>query len=506
MESKIKLSKPVLIEGQIYDKDTILQIEEAFKAGSNLRIMKKIESYLSKYVPLEMDYDIPDGHKNSTGEFIGYTGWTPNSVIRINFELGKSDKLYSIDLIDEYTWEATKTVILDPMNNIIENLQIIQEFITNSLEESGASLEHLNRLKERRGREPKSYSNVVYWIEEDPRREDDIVNQRLSDVYTDYVRSQDRDKEVVSQSSFTNAVKKYLDSQGLQNKFSRGTYKVVKVTNDEEVSLPQETKYESAFIEINDELASWEEAFDAMEFYFEELMDDQENPPYGMVVYGNGGTGKSFMIESRRDDHDNFLYKGAPNTKELVQILYENRDKELIIFDDADSVITNKNSANILKSALTDTGERNVYLPSKTGFFKNPERLPDIVVESGSAYFNFNASIVVITNLEKGIPDKALESRVYKAPIFMDKFDIIDKIKKTVDPAELGATPAQADAVASFLVELVDSGQFDIKNEDLSYRFFKRGLKCIKGRPQRWQKLVMFQLGLGIKTSIKKKR
>jgi len=84
----------------------------------------------------------------------------------------------------------------------------------------------------------------------------------------------------------------------------------------------------------------------------------------------------------------------------------------------------------------------------------------------------------------------------------MTKEDIVDKIKETCDPSIYGVSKQQVDEVAKVLTELVETGQFNIKNEDLSYRFFNMGLQYIKHFPTRWAGKVMRKLKIGIRVKI----
>jgi hypothetical protein len=203
--------------------------------------------------------------------------------------------------------------------------------------------------------------------------------------------------------------------------------------------------------------------------------------------------------------YDSKIVKGAPSTAEMVKILYESRHKDLIVFDDADSVVKNPNSANILKSALDDTvgeannGVRYVYPPKLT---KEVMDTYDLDGPGGDS-FSFSASIVIITNLTK-VADPALWTRLYKAPIFMTKTDIIEKIKETTDPSVFGCTDEQGSQVADFMVALVANGDFHVDSAKLSYRFFKQGLTFIKHFPADWKGKVMRALGIGVRTSLPK--
>lgn len=220
-------------------------------------------------------------------------------------------------------------------------------------------------------------------------------------------------------------------------------------------------------------------------------------------------THNSYFFTRQAEKTNSGYVKGAPNTARLVRILYDYKDKEVIIFDDADSIITNANSANILKMATDDTtgalnnGKRIIYLPKGSG--KDMKGIePDVYDDDGNLIqaFYFSASVVIITNLPD-IKDKALKTRLYLNPIFMDKEDIIEKIMLTIKPEEFGATEVDSRMVADFLIKLVENGDFDITNDQLSYRFFTIGLKLRKRYPNNWTGKLLRKLNIGIKSSYK---
>ena len=84
----------------------------------------------------------------------------------------------------------------------------------------------------------------------------------------------------------------------------------------------------------------------------------------------------------------------------------------------------------------------------------------------------------------------------------MTKEDIIEKIRATCDPAVFGVTDEQADAVAGFLTDLAGDGRFKVRDEFVSYRFYKQGVKYIKRHPDKWQGKMLRKLRIGIRTVI----
>ena len=140
-----------------------------------------------------------------------------------------------------------------------------------------------------------------------------------------------------------------------------------------------------------------------------------------------------------------------------------------------------------------------VFLPKSSG--KDLAHIvPDAVDTNGNPIdaFYFDANVIVITNLD-GIKDKALETRMNPIAIFMNKSDIIEKVSETADLDKLGITQDMADDIAELITDVVENGSMDIKNEKVTYRFFKLCASYIKLYPNRWQGKVKRKMGIGIR-------
>ena len=481
------------INRESWEKVLSSPLKESFRSGTSDRIMKLLESYISKRTTFEVDYDYADAFDTPNGKIKGYYADAgKGDMVRINFELGGSERVHSVDFIydNDRVDNPSATLVFDTGLNAVQTARELLEFVMGHVEESTVSRKGLPPLlTERKGF---AKQIVVGWLENEDfadRRLDMIQNERLTSVYQDFVRTKEAETPV-SSASFFNYVKEYLSERGLENQFARPRYKVEHRVKQKPIPLPLDTEGIKKVAENQKEFIDWRVAFEDLEFQFEDLMDDRQGMPFGMVVYGPGGSGKSFYFMNEAEKYDSEIKKGAINSRRLVEILYENRDKDLIIFDDADSVVTNRDSANILKAATTDTGARRINLKSKTGMFKNFE---------GDS-FELNAVVIVITNLS-GIKDEALQSRMYLAPIFMTKEEIIEKITETIDPSVVGATEREAKMVATFLTGLLETGSVDIADEFLQYRFFKMGMKAAKKHSD-WQGWLLRKMGIGIRTEI----
>ncbi len=54
----------------------------------------------------------------------------------------------------------------------------------------------------------------------------------------------------------------------------------------------------------------------------------------------------------------------------------------------------------------------------------------------------------------------------------------------------------------SFLTDLVGDGRFKVRDEFVSYRFYKQGVKYITRHPDKWQGKMLRKLRIGIRTVI----
>ena len=150
-----------------------------------------------------------------------------------------------------------------------------------------------------------------------------------------------------------------------------------------------------------------------------------------MIVSGPPGVGKSFGVEEvlSKDDLFNALgerkpryeiVKGAMSALGLYAKLYEFSDaKNVIVFDDCDSVLMDELSLNILKGALDSSKKRYISWNTDSRLLRT-EGIPD--------RFEFKGAAIFITNIKfehvrsKKLKDHldALESRCHYLDLTLD--------------------------------------------------------------------------------------
>jgi len=132
-----------------------------------------------------------------------------------------------------------------------------------------------------------------------------------------------------------------------------------------------------------------------------------------LVVTGGPGNGKSHTIvntiqENGLTEGDNYVvFKGYSTARGLYNTLYDHNGK-LIVFDDCDSVLEDKTSLNILKSALDSYDKRTISWMAKLG---KSDEYPN--------QFDFTGRIIFISNKDKSDMDDAILSRSLSVDLSM---------------------------------------------------------------------------------------
>ena len=210
-------------------------------------------------------------------------------------------------------------------------------------------------------------------------------------------------------------------------------YRVVSHVDSEPVgdkSLVQLKVADSAVAHISDE-----DLIEKTRARFQVLTDMTKAVKAGdvraMIVTGPPGVGKSFVVEEvlTKDDLFNALgerkpryeiVKGAMSAIGLYAKLYEfSAEKNVIVFDDCDSVLLDDLSLNILKAALDSSKKRTISWNTDSRILRS-EGIPD--------RFEFKAGAIFITNIKfenvrsKKLQDHlaALESRCHYIDLQMD--------------------------------------------------------------------------------------
>ncbi len=199
-----------------------------------------------------------------------------------------------------------------------------------------------------------------------------------------------------------------------------------------------------------------------------------------LVVTGPGGNGKTNSVKrtiesNQLEDKDFIFFKGYSTARGLYNTLYDNNGK-LIIFDDCDSVLEDKVSKNILKSALDSYEDRTISWMSK--------------LSKGDEYptqFNFTGRIIFISNKSKDSIDGALKSRSLMVDLTMTPEEKIERLTFILP----NILPEYDMETKELALNFLDNVKNDV---DINIRTFIMVTKMCKAFPDTWRKLASYSV------------
>ncbi len=401
---------------------------EAFKAGQALTVIEKLGGVLSRKIGKKIKFATsPIKYQNEYGSFAGFLGSIGNSgYIILEFLLTKSDVPYSWSFYEtlggkpDYTVDISGMNIVQIVNNIVENLAEdgIVNFDPMKLAASTEKDYQFKVLDERRppvGNVDEWVPVIEKWVAQEPKMLDILQKESVPKIYSDYFMKWASDKPRYAELKyylFNKVVKRFLLQRGLSNKTMKPRKKGSKARHIEDPIL-------NAQMQDVVESMSWRKKFQILEKYIKGMVNNMVQSIY---LYGSPGSGKSKTTIDTLDAEkvDYKVYKGGvKGTDELVQLLYNNRDNTIMVFDDFDSVRKNKDQVNILKGALENQPVREVtwVAKAKSGFNFPPK-------------FEFSSGIIFISNDPK--LDSALASRSINIEISLNSDQMIDKMNATL--------------------------------------------------------------------------
>lgn len=186
-----------------------------------------------------------------------------------------------------------------------------------------------------------------------------------------------------------------------------------------------------------------------------------------MIVVGPPGVGKSYGVEYQLEKAGMFdqisgkkikyqVIKGAMTPIGLYCTLYKNSDpRNVLVFDDCDSILLDDIALNILKAALDSGKKRRIHWNADSSMLRR-EGVPD--------QFDFKGSVIFITNLKfdhlksKKLQDhlEALQSRCHFLDLTLDTTrDKILRIRQIFRKGDLfqdyDFTPEQGEEIVQFM-------------------------------------------------------
>jgi hypothetical protein len=219
-----------------------------------------------------------------------------------------------------------------------------------------------------------------------------------------------------------------------------------------------------------------------------------------MIVSGPPGVGKSFGVERIVEKACLFdqisgkrlraeVVKGSATALGLYSTLYKYSDTNcMLVFDDCDSILLDDVALNLLKGALDSGKKRKISWLSDSSLLRR-EGIPDS--------FNFNGSVVFITNLKfdqmksQKLRDHldALQSRCHYLDLTLDTMrDKVLRIKQIAKDGELFAEYDFAQCEQDEIIEFLESNKN--KFREMSLRMAIKIADLRKSFPLKWKAMA----------------
>lgn len=198
-----------------------------------------------------------------------------------------------------------------------------------------------------------------------------------------------------------------------------------------------------------------------------------------LVVTGGAGNGKTStvtkVVDLALNSSDYITFKGYSTARGLYNTLYDNNNK-LIIFDDCDSVLEDKVSLNILKSALDSYDKRTISWMAK---MNKSDDYPH--------QFDFTGRIIFISNKEGKNIDGAIRSRSLMVDLTMTPVEKIERLSHIMEDILPDYSMDIKLSALSFLDDVKDT-------YDINIRTFIMVSKMLKSFPDTWRNLAYYMI------------
>ncbi len=218
-----------------------------------------------------------------------------------------------------------------------------------------------------------------------------------------------------------------------------------------------------------------------------------------MIVSGPPGVGKSYGVEQVLEKDDLFnamaqrnpkyeIVKGAMSPVGLYKKLYELSDeKNVVVFDDCDSVLLDDLSLNILKAALDTSKKRTIAWNTDSRLLRS-EGIPNTFEFKGAAIFITNIKFENVRSKKLQDHLAALESRCHYIDLKMDtEREKMLRIKQIVNDGMLD-TYKFAGNDTQAIVEFIDNNKKKLR--ELSLRTVLKVADLYKSFPNSWEAMA----------------
>jgi hypothetical protein len=235
-----------------------------------------------------------------------------------------------------------------------------------------------------------------------------------------------------------------------------------------------------------------------------EILDDmtravKRGDVRAMIVTGPPGVGKSFGVEKVLSKHDVFanvaqdeklkkyeVVKGAMSAIGLYSKLYQYSDKKnILVFDDCDSVLLDDLSLNILKAALDTSKKRMIHWNTDSRLLRS-EGVPNSFEFKGGAIFITNIKFDHVKSRKLKDHLEALESRCHYLDLTIDtEREKLLRIQQVITECGMLDSYALTDLHKLEVVEFVRANVHRLR--ELSLRTVLKIADLCVSMPDKWQ-------------------
>ena len=245
------------------------------------------------------------------------------------------------------------------------------------------------------------------------------------------------------------------------------------------------------------------DAMDRIKTRFD-ILDDMSRATIGgdiraMIVSGPPGVGKSYGVEQQMEKASLFdqltnsrtryeVVKGAMTALGLYAVLYKYSDaKNVLVFDDCDSVFADDLALNILKAALDSKKNRTIHWNTDSFKLRN-EGVPDSFTFKGSAIFITNIKFDNVKSKKMRDHLTALESRCHYIDLTIDTDrEKMLRIKQITNDGMLDSYKLD-DEVVQDIVDFIDINKTKLR--ELSLRTVLKVADLAKAFPTKWEAMA----------------
>ena len=220
-----------------------------------------------------------------------------------------------------------------------------------------------------------------------------------------------------------------------------------------------------------------------------------------MIVSGPPGVGKSFGVEAVLSKHDTManiagneklkkyeVVKGAMSALGLYKKLFEfSGSKNILVFDDCDSVLLDDLSLNILKAALDSSKKRMIHWNTESHAL-NRDGIPDSFEFKGGAIFITNIKFDNVKSRKLRDHLEALESRCHYLDLTIDtEREKILRIRQIIEDGMLDVYEF-GDEGRESVINFIDTNKSDLR--ELSLRMVLKIADLRASFPDRWENVA----------------